>query len=74
EGENGFVVENPADSEAIAERIKRMLHDDVREKMGREALKTAGENSWDRMVARVITVYEEIWADQRLVNSKIPHP
>ena len=74
EGENGFVVENPADSEAIAERIERMLHDDVREKMGREALKTAGENSWDMAVARVLKVYAEIWADQRLVNSKIPHP
>ncbi len=74
EGENGFVVENPADSESIAERIERMLHDDVREKMGREALKTAGENSWDMAVARVLKVYAEIWADQRLVNSKIPHP
>jgi len=37
--------------------------------MGREALKTAGENSWDRTVARVLAIYEEIWADQRLMNS-----
>jgi len=65
EGENGFIVENPADPEAIAERIETMLHGDARERMGREALKTAGENSWDRTVARVLTVYEEIWADQR---------
>jgi UDP-glucose:(heptosyl)LPS alpha-1,3-glucosyltransferase len=74
EGENGFVVENPADPEAIAERIETMLHGDARERMGREALKTAGENSWDMAVARVLTVYEEIWADQRLVISKMPHP
>jgi hypothetical protein len=38
--------------------------------MGREVLKTAGENSWEKTVARVLTVYEEIWADQRLMNSK----
>jgi len=69
EGENGFVVENPADPEAIAERIGTMLHGDARERMGREALKTAGENSWDIAIARVLTVYEEIWADQRLMNS-----
>ena len=74
QGENGFVVENPADPEAIAERIETMLHGDARERMGREALKTAGENSWDMAVARVITIYEEIWADQRLVISKMPHP
>ena len=74
EGENGFVVENPTDPEAIAERIETMLNGDARERMGREALKTAGENSWDMAVARVLTVYEEIWADQRLVISKMPHP
>ncbi|MEK6534692.1 MAG: glycosyltransferase family 4 protein, partial [Thermodesulfobacteriota bacterium] len=66
EGENGFVVENPADTDVIAERIETMLHGDVRERMGREALKTAGENSWDMAVARVLAVYEDIWADQRL--------
>ena len=32
------------------------------------------ENSWDRAVARVLNVYEEIWADQRWVISKMPHP
>ena len=51
--------------EAVAERIETMLHGDVRERMGREALKTTGENSWDMAVARVLNVYEEIWADQR---------
>ncbi|MBN2436985.1 MAG: glycosyltransferase family 4 protein [Deltaproteobacteria bacterium] len=74
EGENGFVVENPADPEAIAGRIATMLNGAVRERMCREALKTAGENSWDMTVARVLNVYEEIRADQRLVISKIPHP
>ena len=68
EGENGFIVENPADPEAVAERIGTMLHGNVRERMGREALKTAAENSWEKAVARVLTVYGEIWADQRVMN------
>ena len=59
EGENGFVVENPADPEAIAEKIEVMINGNVRERMCREALKTAGENSWDEAVARVLNVYEE---------------
>ena len=54
EGENGFVVESPANPEAIAERIETILNGDVRERMGREALITAGENSWDMAVARVL--------------------
>jgi glycosyltransferase involved in cell wall biosynthesis len=74
EGENGFVVENPADPEAVAERIETMLDGNVRKRMCREALKTAGENSWDRAVARVLNVYEEIRADQRRVISKMPQP
>jgi UDP-glucose:(heptosyl)LPS alpha-1,3-glucosyltransferase len=66
EGENGFVVENPADPEAVAERIGAMLHGKTRERMGREALKTAGENSWERTVDRVLALYEEIRAEGRL--------
>lgn len=74
EGENGFVVENPADPEAVAGRIETMLNGNVRERMCREALKTAGENSWDNAVARVLNVYEEILADQCRVISKMPQP
>ena len=65
EGENGFLIEDPADEEAVAERIGTMLNREARERMGREALKTAGENSWDMAVARVLTVYEEIWNEKQ---------
>ena len=69
EGENGFVVEDPADEETVAARIGTLLDKDVRERMGWEAEKTAGENSWEAAVMRVLAVYEEVWADQRLMNS-----
>jgi len=74
EGENGFVVENPEDADAVAGRIGAMLNGDVRERMGREALRTARENSWETVAAKVVAVYEEVWANQRLVISKMPHP
>ncbi len=74
EGENGFVIDDPGDSDAVADRIVTMLSREVRRKMGQAAGKTAKENSWEAAVARVLAVYEEVWADQRLVSSKMPHP
>jgi UDP-glucose:(heptosyl)LPS alpha-1,3-glucosyltransferase len=66
EGENGFIIENPEDTDAVADRIGAMLHGDTREKMGREALITAGENSWEQTVDRVLALYKEIRAERRL--------
>jgi UDP-glucose:(heptosyl)LPS alpha-1,3-glucosyltransferase len=74
EEENGFVVEDPENSDAVADRIGRMLSRNVRERMSREAGKTARDNSWDATVAQVLAVYEEVWADQRFVSSKMPQP
>ena len=74
EGENGFVVGNPEDADAVAGRIGAMLNRKIRAEMGRQALKTARENSWDAAVARVLAVYEEVWADQTFVSSKMPQP
>ncbi|MEK6654320.1 MAG: glycosyltransferase, partial [Thermodesulfobacteriota bacterium] len=74
EGENGFVIDDPGDSDAVADRIGTMLSRNVRERMSREAGKTARDNSWDATVAQVLAVYEEVWADQRFVSSKMPQP
>jgi UDP-glucose:(heptosyl)LPS alpha-1,3-glucosyltransferase len=57
EGGSGFVIENPADPEAVAERIGRMMNREARERIGREALKTARENFWDAAVACVLAAY-----------------
>ena len=74
EGENGFVIDDPGDSDTVADRIGTMLSREVRRKMGQAAGKTAKENSWEAAVARVLAVYEEVWTDQRLVSAKMPHP
>jgi UDP-glucose:(heptosyl)LPS alpha-1,3-glucosyltransferase len=64
-GENGFVCEDPADSDCVAGRIAMMLRKDVRERMGREAERTAREHSWDASVAQVRAVYDELLSDGR---------
>ena len=74
EGENGSVIENPEDADAVAGRIGAMLSGEIRAEMGRQALKTARGNSWDAAVAGVLAAYEEVWADQPLVSSKMPQP
>ena len=74
EGRNGFVIEDPADSGLVADRIETMLSGEIRRNMGAAARKTAEGNSWEAVAAKVISVYETIWKDQSLVNSKMPHP
>jgi len=65
EGENGFIVEDPADEEAVAARIATLLDKDVRERMGREAVKTARENTWEAIAERLSAIYRVIWNEQR---------
>ena len=74
EGQNGFVIEDPANSDDVADKIETLLFDELRKKMGAAARKTAEENSWDAVAAKVMNIYENIWKDQSFVNSKMPHP
>ncbi len=60
EGENGFVVENPDDAAAVADKIGPMLNGDLLAGMGSAARQTAREHSWDKTAARILEVYEEI--------------
>ena len=62
DGENGFVVIDPTQEEAVADRIGRMLRNDIREKMAQEAGNTAGKHSWKVAVAEIQSVYKEILA------------
>ena len=61
-GRNGFVVGDPEDAASVAERIGLLLDEDFRLRMGREALQTARENSWDRMANIVEGIYDEMLA------------
>ena len=62
DGENGFVVEDPTQEEAVADGIGRMLRKDIREKMAQEARKTAAEHSLEATAAEIQAVYKEMLA------------
>jgi len=60
EGVNGFVVGDPADARAVAERFSRLFDPAVRGRMGQEAYRTACGQSWDEVARRQIGIYEEL--------------
>jgi len=58
DGVNGFVIGDPADGEAVGERFARLLEAGTRERMGREAFRTACGQGWDEVARRQIEIYE----------------
>jgi len=60
DGVNGFVVGDPADAAAVADRFARLLDAGLRQRMGQEAFRTACGQSWDEVARRQIEIYEEI--------------
>jgi UDP-glucose:(heptosyl)LPS alpha-1,3-glucosyltransferase len=60
ESENGFVVDDPGNADEVCEKIAVVLDERTRSEMAREALKTALDNTWDKVADRVNSVYEEL--------------
>jgi UDP-glucose:(heptosyl)LPS alpha-1,3-glucosyltransferase len=60
DGVNGFVVGNPADAAAVAERLAQLLSTGTGKRMGEEAFRTACGQSWDEVARRQIEIYEEL--------------
>ena len=59
QGENGFVV-NREDIEMISSKINLMLNKEKRLEMGKKALHTALNNTWEQMTLKVLNVYEAL--------------
>lgn len=68
DGLNGYVISNPSDDRGVAEKIGLMLAGDNRAQMGKEAFRTATENSWDAVAGRMAAVYEELLAGGKSGN------
>jgi len=60
EGENGFVIDRPADHACTAEKIKALLNENIRRPMAAAALLTASQNSWHAAADKYRAVYAEI--------------
>jgi len=58
-GINGFVVDRK-DIDLISSKIGFMLDKENRKKMAKEAYKVAVQNTWDRMLERVLKFYDEV--------------
>jgi UDP-glucose:(heptosyl)LPS alpha-1,3-glucosyltransferase len=64
EGREGFVVPGPDARGPLADALDRMADDEARRRMGLEARKLGAQQSFDRHVARLIEVFEQV-ADAR---------
>jgi glycosyltransferase involved in cell wall biosynthesis len=60
DGENGFIVGDPSDAAAVAERLAQLLSTKTRQRMGQEAFRTACGQSWDEVARKQIEIYEEL--------------
>ncbi len=65
EGVDGFVLENPADDAALADRLRRLLDPQLRQVMGEAARKLALAHNLDRNCEEILAVYREIAGQKR---------
>jgi UDP-glucose:(heptosyl)LPS alpha-1,3-glucosyltransferase len=61
-GENGFVIAHPADTPALAEAFAALSDPALCARMGHAARAAAEGRSWERVVAEIMRVYEEVMA------------
>jgi UDP-glucose:(heptosyl)LPS alpha-1,3-glucosyltransferase len=65
EGVDGFVLDDPADDAALADRLGRLLDADVRRRMGEAARNLALRHGLDRNCDEILAVYQEIAGRKR---------
>lgn len=58
EGVNGFVLEDWNDSESLAEIIRRLRDNQMREKLGNNAADTAKNFTWERHLQEISMVFD----------------
>jgi len=60
DGQEGFVVDQPADIATLAEKMKQMLDPDLRADMGIAARRLAEKHTMERQTAEFVTLYAEL--------------
>ncbi|MGE5247625.1 MAG: glycosyltransferase family 4 protein [Verrucomicrobiota bacterium] len=64
DGESGYVIDDPLDVDALAERMERLLSPERREAMGAEARRAAETLTLDRNVSETLAVLSRAWAEK----------
>lgn len=60
DGRNGFILEDPSDSEALADRVERLRDPELRRRMGEAAAGVGDRVSMVRHVTEMLELYREI--------------
>ena len=61
DGESGFVLSDPLDDAALADRMERLCRKDLREKMGAASRVKAESMSREKNVRETLAVLSEVW-------------
>jgi UDP-glucose:(heptosyl)LPS alpha-1,3-glucosyltransferase len=65
-GESGFVVEDPRDARELARHMRALATDEsLRARLGERARVEAQARSWERHLARILEIYEEVALSKR---------
>ncbi len=65
EGKHGFLVNDPGNAEELAEALRPLLDEHVRDRMGRAARQLAMNHSLERNCQEIVAIYEEIAGRRR---------
>ena len=65
DGREGFLLDNPGNSEEFLQRMAPLLDDNRRAAMGQAARRLAHCHSFDRNVDEIVAVYEEVLRERR---------
>jgi UDP-glucose:(heptosyl)LPS alpha-1,3-glucosyltransferase len=65
EGKQGFIIDEPEDSDSIAGRISQLVDGDLRRRMGMDARILAEKFSFENHAARMMRIYDGILKDQK---------
>jgi UDP-glucose:(heptosyl)LPS alpha-1,3-glucosyltransferase len=72
DGKNGFVVQEPEDTGAIADRIGKMMDADRLSAMGSEARKLAEQFTFARHMREILQLYSDIMKEKSASERSIP--
>ena len=65
DGDQGFLVSDPADNSALAERMVALLDPELRSRMGAAARRLAEQNTMDRQTGEFLALYQEVVARKK---------
>jgi UDP-glucose:(heptosyl)LPS alpha-1,3-glucosyltransferase len=66
DGESGFLLEDPADAETLAERMEKLLSSDLRKRMGAKARNVAEAFPLERNLRETLGCLARVWEERAL--------